>query len=308
MTYVCLWKGVGNFIHLALQVSEDDVCPEDIEDIEEIVPLPANPVGAGNLRDEVLVTFFDERKRDLLLSGDTNLSSYTDGNGKPTAGLRLEVPTELMDTFRLLARFGTRVRARHGEGTKRHIKFDYYEASLYINVKLPGDEVWSCVSPAMAKADLDACTRAETAGIMKQIASGGANSSALSGPRQRLAKPPGRRKETVPAAAPPPGPCRREWTPRPPRQTQDRLVGLVREEDGISQDDARSCNHGLTINDDENVNNAFFLANARSLAPKFTSFLDMFRELDCSFSCITEIWFKDGKQLEQELVDVEMGA
>ena len=54
----------------------------------------------------------------------------------------MEVPTELQETFRLLSRFGTRLLARHGEGTRRNIKFDDYSGTLFTNVKLPGPGLW----------------------------------------------------------------------------------------------------------------------------------------------------------------------
>ena len=81
------------------------------------------------------------------MSGAVNIAMHIDAAGQPTAGIRLELLPELMDTFRLLSRFGTRLRARHGEGTKRHVKFDDMEATLYMNIKLPGDESWSRSSP-----------------------------------------------------------------------------------------------------------------------------------------------------------------
>ena len=146
------------------------------------------------------MTFFCPRKRDILLSNSPHLSSFVDSAGRPTAGIRLEVPAELDDTFCLLARFGTRLRARHGEGTKRHIKFDDHDASLFINVKLPGDDMWSRVSPAMAKADLEQTTREESARLMKRILAGNGQ-----GPRQRLAAPgptPGQKPRTNGGAPP----------------------------------------------------------------------------------------------------------
>ena len=79
------------------------------------------------------------------------LSCKVDREGRPTAGIRLEVPPELGDTFWLLSCFGTRLRARHGTGTKRHIKFDDYNGSMFTNVKLPGDKSWTKITPEMAK-------------------------------------------------------------------------------------------------------------------------------------------------------------
>lgn len=43
-------------------------------------------------RQEVIVTFFDKRKRDTVISGSTNLSEHVDRDGRPTAGVRLEIP------------------------------------------------------------------------------------------------------------------------------------------------------------------------------------------------------------------------
>ena len=60
--------------------------------------------------------FCKRQKRDLVVTSSPTLSCRVDRQGKPTAEIRLEVPPELGDTFRLLSRFGTRLRARHGVG------------------------------------------------------------------------------------------------------------------------------------------------------------------------------------------------
>ena len=194
-----LWRGVGDFIHESLKISEDVMSQDDIESIRQV-----NERGAplGNVNAEVLVTFVCPRKRDIILSHASNLAPYVDGAGRPTAGIRLEIPTELDGTFRLLSRFGTRLRARHREGTKRHIKFDDYEASLFINVKLPGDDRWTRISPATARADQENSSREESARILRKIS--GASQPAVNGPRQRLAvplDPPGVGTEVVPSRA-----------------------------------------------------------------------------------------------------------
>ena len=147
-----LWKGVSEFIHTALGIPEDDLGPEDIEDV---VAIPDPEYATGNLRKEALVTFFCPRKRDMLLSKSPNLATRIDSDGRPTAGLRLEILDELMRQFRILSRFGTRLRARHGLGTKRHIKFDDMDGSLFMNIKLPGDDTWSEVTVDTAMEDMD---------------------------------------------------------------------------------------------------------------------------------------------------------
>ena len=91
-----LWKGVGEFLHSALGIPDSDVGPEDIE---SVVSLPEPRYAAGNLNKEALVTFFCPRQRDLVVASSPNLSNLMD-NGVPTAGLRLEIPDELMGQFR----------------------------------------------------------------------------------------------------------------------------------------------------------------------------------------------------------------
>ena len=176
-----LWKGVGEFIHTALGVPEADLGPDDIEDV---VAIPDPDYTVGNLNKEALVTFFCPRKRDMLLSRSPNLAARTDASGRPTAGLRLEIPDELVGQFKILSRFGTRLRARHGLGTKRHIKFEDLDGSLFMNIKLPGDESWSKVTVDTAKADMDRTARAESVDLLKRI-----SNKTVSGPRERLAAP-----------------------------------------------------------------------------------------------------------------------
>lgn len=121
-----LWEAVGNFIHKTLKIDVGDVTQSDIESIAR-----AEASNQPNrIKDEVIITMYDRRARDIIVTSSPNLANCVDQDGKPNAGIRLEIPNELMDTFRLLSRFGTRLRARHGVGTKRHIKFDDYAGSL----------------------------------------------------------------------------------------------------------------------------------------------------------------------------------
>ena len=174
-----IWGGVGDFIHDLLKISTADAGQDDIEDIHR-----PTQQGGGAVNNEVVVVFRDKKIRDLIMSGTVNLASAVDGAGKPTAGVRLEIPKELDDTFRLLARFGTRLRARHGPGTKRHVKFDDFAGSLYTNVKLPGDNEWTRVSPQMAASDLENSMKEENTMNQRRLAS-----KLLPGPRERLSRP-----------------------------------------------------------------------------------------------------------------------
>ena len=172
-----MWGNVGEFLHDVLRVPESELSQEDIEMVTRV----RTDALQDRVRDEVCVRFVDKRKRDVVFSYANNLAGKFDREGRPTAGIRLEIPKELMDTFRLLTRFGTRLRARHGNGTKRHIKFDDFSVSLYTNIKLPGDTTWTKVTPAMASEDLEASHREENARHQKRLAT-----KLVPEPRERL--------------------------------------------------------------------------------------------------------------------------
>lgn len=176
-----MWGNVGEFIHGPLGVPEADICQDDIEMIKRAWT-PENGVEGG--RDEVIVTMKDKKSRDLLMVSSVNLADRVDAAGRPTAGTRIEVPDELKDTLRLLNRFGARLRSRHGPGTKRHVKFDEFAGSLFCNVKLPGDESWTRVTPQMAREDLGASVREENTKNQKRLAS-----KLIPWPRELLARP-----------------------------------------------------------------------------------------------------------------------
>ena len=155
-----LRQGVGEFLHETLAMPENDLGQVDIELLDRVA------VGREAVdRDEVLVKFYNKTKRDIVVSSSASLASRVDNDGRPTAGIRLEIPPELSGTFRLLSR----LRARHGAGTKRHIKFDDFNGSLYTNIKLPGDQTWTHVMPQMAREDLEASLKEENAHAHKNI-------------------------------------------------------------------------------------------------------------------------------------------
>ena len=49
----------------------------------------------------------------------------------------------------------------------------------------------------------------------------------------------------------------------------------------------------------------FLLTNARSLKPKIDSLVDAFTSLDLHFASVTETWYKEGSQLNDDLVELE---
>ena len=72
-------------------------------------------------------------------------------NNAPTAGIRIVVPEYLRATEKQLSDYGRRLRGKHGKGTKTHIKYDDGDRSIYLNVKLRGDDTWSRVYPEFAR-------------------------------------------------------------------------------------------------------------------------------------------------------------
>ena len=49
----------------------------------------------------------------------------------------------------------------------------------------------------------------------------------------------------------------------------------------------------------------FLLTNARSLIQKTDALTDAFQSLNLDFACITETWFKGGRELKDMLTDIE---
>lgn len=80
-----------------------------------------------------------------------NLADYVDSKGQPTAGTWLDYPSHLGAAFRTLDWYGKEMRERHGKGTRRNIKFDDDEETMYIDVCLPNEDYWHRVSIEEAK-------------------------------------------------------------------------------------------------------------------------------------------------------------
>ena len=66
--------------------------------------------------------------------------------------------------FKLLERHGHSLQSRHGQELKCHIRFDDDERDLVLEVKLPGEESWTRLSPQFVRdikrsAQADECHR-----------------------------------------------------------------------------------------------------------------------------------------------------
>ena len=133
-----------------------------MSDVEEIRRVPTSGRFSG-IKDEVLITFGSVSVRDLVASHARNLGQWIDNNGKPTAGIRLEIPDHLVGVHKDLKSYGAHLRQQHGEGLKRQIKFDDSANSFYMDVRLPNNNEWLRVSGEMAREERSAIERTQAA-------------------------------------------------------------------------------------------------------------------------------------------------
>ena len=145
-----LWHSAGIFLgtNLGLKGKLDK---DSIKSISR-VDVPSGP----GVREEALVVFVSNGVRDLVMGSAAKLGPFVDSEGKPTAGMRIEVPAHLQREFRVLFKYGQNLRSRHGVGTRRHVKFDDLDSTLYLNAKLPGDTTWSKITVEVARRGLRA--------------------------------------------------------------------------------------------------------------------------------------------------------
>ena len=82
-----------------------------------------------------------------------NLGDWVSRDGKPEAGLRMEIPDRMRGDFKQLEQYGHAMREKHGEGLKRHIKMDDAGMFLYIDLYIPKMKQWTRVDMALVKKD-----------------------------------------------------------------------------------------------------------------------------------------------------------
>ena len=107
----------------------------------------------SKIQDELLVVFESVHVRDLVQSYARNLAEWTGTNGKPMAGLRLEIPEKLLGDFKSLEQYGHAMREKHGVGFKRHIKLDDSVMGLYMDVYPPQAKQWIRVDMDLVRED-----------------------------------------------------------------------------------------------------------------------------------------------------------
>ena len=103
------WNSVQRFIYEQLRMPRSEI---DASDLVEVRPTRVAR-GRPN-RGEVIVVFKDVETRDRVTSYARNLDEYVDRNGKPTAGIRHEIPSFLGGVHRALMQYGYSMMQKYG--------------------------------------------------------------------------------------------------------------------------------------------------------------------------------------------------
>ena len=134
-----------DFATEALQISSESVQATRFSDIIRTRNPPS-----GRVYLEICVTFESVEERDYYNSKARNLADYRDDEGRPEAGIQMDVPPFLMSTFKTLNDHGHEIRNVHGKETRRYVKFDEERLSLVLEVQLPLYTKWISISPEQA--------------------------------------------------------------------------------------------------------------------------------------------------------------
>ena len=117
--------------------------------LAEIIRVRSSPRNAVYM--EALVTFKDQMQRDFYFSKAKHLAPYRDESGAPTAGIRMDIPPYLMATFNSLNNHGYEIKRANGPDTKRYMKYDEVNLSLYLEVRLLSSTKWTRIRPEQAR-------------------------------------------------------------------------------------------------------------------------------------------------------------
>ena len=132
-----LREAAAEFVHCQLNVPTDDLCESDVIDVRKVAEMGRNR--DRTVHNEVLIVFANADVRDLVARHVTNLASHFKDK-KPTAGVRMQVPSHLMSTFRLLSRHGHALRNIHGREFRRNVRFDDVNRDLYLSCKFKKED------------------------------------------------------------------------------------------------------------------------------------------------------------------------
>lgn len=149
-----MWQNLQGFLRTKLRIPTSEISETDITSIRRV------RIGKGRGRPpvgEVIVVFVDVDTRDRVCLYARNLSQFVDGAGKPTASVRMYIPTHLGGIHKVLMQYGYNMREKYGPEFKRNIRFDDAETTLCIDIKIPNtnpsQSKWITVDYERALAD-----------------------------------------------------------------------------------------------------------------------------------------------------------
>lgn len=105
----------------------------------------------GQVNKEIIIRFNTVETRDAVAANARKLGRFVDAEGKPTAGIRMEIPEHLSGTYRELEDYGRDLKGIHGRGLKWQVRFDDKTLGFYLDVRMPGDEERLVVDIDMAR-------------------------------------------------------------------------------------------------------------------------------------------------------------
>ena len=133
-------KAARDFMTNVLDIPRIAVSRIRIEFVRRVSATRRSKIG-----EEVLVRFEDVGDRDVVQSYASNLAKHV-----AKAGIRLEIPTHLRQTFRILDIHSAELKRRHPTA-KRSIKFEDASRGLVLDVKVSEEDGWIRVDPETAK-------------------------------------------------------------------------------------------------------------------------------------------------------------
>ena len=165
-----LRRELQSFFDTKLNMPTGDVPNEDIEQVRR-VRLRRERQNVG----EVIVLFSNLEVRDRIFSYARNLAAYRDSEGRPTAGIRFDIPDHLTGVHRTLLQYGHALWVKHGKNPefKRNVRHDDVELSYCLDFKFPHKSSWVTVSYQRALVDRRASTSVEMEGLDDELSSAG---------------------------------------------------------------------------------------------------------------------------------------
>ena len=139
-----IWDSLQGFLTERMRIPGTDIQKSKITEVRRMKS------GRGRRpKDEVIVAFCDVEVRDRVATYARNLSSYIGSDGRPTAGVRPDVPSHLGGVHRALLQYGYDMRSKYGNELRRNIRFEDADHTFVIDIMIPGpnnpNNVWTTV-------------------------------------------------------------------------------------------------------------------------------------------------------------------